>query len=290
MNRLFFAFYFSCFYAGIYLVSLLPMIVLYRISAFSSFMMLHVFSYRKGTVIQNLSRSFPEKNYEEIDRIMREFYRSFADNAAEILKSLSISSENQMDKVISITGMDLIEEQLLNNKHVIVSMGHCGNWELLSILSLHASNNMYAVYKPLKNKAMDKLFLTMRSRFGMQLVPAKSVVRHILSNKNNPSVYFFIADQCPKLVEEKYRVHMLNQTTSMFTGVEKLARSVDAPVMYMHITRSGRGQYHVSYKPICLESKMSQETEIIQHYSSLLEQNIREKPSDWLWTHKRWKR
>lgn len=289
MHKLFHAFIFNCLYAGVYLVSLLPMVVLYWFSTFMSFIMLHLIPYRKSIVIQNLSRSFPEKNYDEIDRIMRKFYYSFTDNVAEILKSFSISSKEQMAKV-TVTGMHLIKEQLQENKHVIISMGHCGNWEVLNILSLYAPNNMYAVYKPLRNKPMDHLFIVLRSRFGLKLVPAKSVTRHILSNKNNPSVYFFIADQCPKQVEEKYRVNLLNQLTSMFTGVEKLARAVDAAVMYMHITRSRRGVYDIVYKPVCVEAKKSSETEIIRDYSLLLEQNIRENPSDWLWTHKRWKR
>lgn len=289
MPQLFLGFIFSCLYAGVYLTSLLPMAVLYRISAVLSFMILYVFPYRKRIVIQNLSRSFPDKNYEEINRIMNQFYRSFTDNVVEILKTFSISSEAQMNKV-SIKGMELIRKPLSENKHVIISTGHCANWELLTILSLYGSGNMYAAYKPLKNRVMDRIFLTLRTRFGMKLIPAKAVARHILSNKNHPSVYFFIADQCPKQVEEKYRVTLLNQSTSMFTGVEKLARLVDAAVLYMHVTRGGRGFYHVEYKLICADAKKSLETEIIQQYSLLLEQNICEKPSDWLWTHKRWKR
>lgn len=289
MPQFFYAFIFNGLYVGVYLTSLLPMVLLYRVSAVLSFMLLYVFPYRKRVVIQNLSRSFPEKNYEEIGQIMNQFYRSFTDNIVEILKTFSISAEKQKSKV-TIIGMDMIQQQLSQNKHVIISTGHCANWELLTVLSLYASGNMYAAYKPLKNKVMDRLFLTLRTRFGMKLVPAKSVARHILSNKNNPSIYFFIADQCPKQVEEKYRVTLLNQSTSMFTGVEKLARLVDAAVMYMHVTRSGRGLYNVEYKPICLESRMTDDTEIIRHYSLLLEQNIRERPSDWLWTHKRWKR
>jgi KDO2-lipid IV(A) lauroyltransferase len=263
--------------------------MLYQISAFISFFMFYIFPYRKNTVMLNLSRSFPEKNEKEINLIMRDFYRLLTDNVAEIIKSFSISAIEQAKKV-SVTGMELIENQLLNNKHVIICMGHCGNWEILNILSQQAPANMYAVYKPLRNNVVDRLFLILRSRFGMRPVQTKSVVRHILTNKKNPSIYLFVADQCPKQVEEKYRVMMLNQKTSMFSGVEKLARSTNAAVMYMHVTRKDRGKYEIAYKPICIESKNTDETEIIKQYSVFLEQNIRERPSDWLWTHKRWKR
>lgn len=280
---------FGLLYVGTYAASLLPMRILYGMSSLSSILMLHLFPYRKSTVIQNLSRSFPERNYREINSIMKDFYRSFTDNVAEILKSLSISGNRQMDK-LTVKGMDKVEEQLLEGKNVIICMGHCGNWEILNTLPLHADTNMYAVYKPLRNKLMDRLFLKLRSRFGMKLIPAKSIVRHILLHKNDPSVYFFIADQCPALVDEKYRMKLLNQPTGMFSGVGKLAHSVDAAVMYMHVIRSRRGKYTAVCKPVCLHPKETPPVEIIRRYSELLEQNILEKPGDWLWTHKRWKR
>ncbi|MDH6303956.1 KDO2-lipid IV(A) lauroyltransferase [Parabacteroides sp. PF5-5] len=289
MNRLFGNVLFGLLFVSIYAVSLFPMRVLYALSSITSLMILYLFSYRKQTVVQNLSRSFPDKNYREIDHIMKGFYLSFTDNVAEILKSLSISHSNQMDK-LTVSGMELIKEQLSEGKNVIVCMGHCGNWEILNTLPIHIDTHMYAIYKPLRNKSVDRLFIKLRGRFGMGLVPARSIVRHILTHTHQPSVYFFIADQCPKLIEEQYKVHFLNQQTSMFSGTEKLAHSTNAAVMYMHVTRSERGKYQATCKPICLNPKETAPVEIIQRYSELLEQNILESPSDWLWTHKRWKR
>lgn len=271
------------------MVGLLPMWVLYLISSFFAFLMFRLVPYRKGVVTQNLARSFPEKSEKERKQLAQDFYQCFTDNVVEIVKSFSITAERQKQKV-TVIGLEQIEEQLHNNKHVIISMGHCGNWEVLNILAHQYPANMFAVYKPLRNRPVDQLFLRLRSRFGMGLVPAKSIVRHLLSNKGKPSVYFFIADQCPRVVEEKYRLMMLNQPTSMFSGVEKLACLTDAAVFYMHVIRSARGHYVITYKPITDRPKETQETEIIHQYARLLEQNILERPSDWLWSHKRWKR
>lgn len=277
------------FYTCMYVVGLLPMWMLYLISSFFAFLMFRLIPYRKSVVTQNLSRSFPDKSEMERKQMARDFYRCFTDNVVEIIKSFSITAEQQKQKV-TVVGRELIEEQLRNNKHVIISMGHCGNWEVLNILSHQSAVDMFAVYKPLRNRTVDQLFFQLRSRFGMGLVPSQSIVRHILSNKENPSVYFFIADQCPRVVEEKYRLKMLNQQTSMFSGVEKLACLTNAAVLYMHVTRSCRGKYVITYKPITMNPKETKETEIIKHYALLLEQNIQESPSDWLWSHKRWKR
>jgi KDO2-lipid IV(A) lauroyltransferase len=248
-----------------------------------------VFSYRKSVVVQNISRSFPEKKYSETGVIIRGFYRSFCDNIVEILKLISISARQQKKKIV-LLGFEMIEEQIKQGKHVIASMGHCGNWEIQNILPRMLNVNVNAVYMPLRIKCIDRLLLKIRSRFGIHLIPNRSIVRHFISNKENPSLYFFLADQCPLIVDEAYRFDFLHQKTSVFSGVEKLACMTDSSVVYIHIVNISRGVYRIECKEICFNSKCSEKTEIARKYIRLLEQNIMENPSSWLWSHKRWKR
>jgi KDO2-lipid IV(A) lauroyltransferase len=169
-------------------------------------------------------------------------------------------------------------------------MGHCGNWEILNVLPLMLNLNINAVYKPLETKCVDRLMLKIRSRFGMNLIPDRSIVRHIVSNRDNPSLYLFIADQCPVITDEAYRFDFLHQKTSVFSGVEKLAGITRSGVVYIHVTRISRGIYRIECKEISLHSASPAKTEITRNYIRRLEQNIMECPSDWLWSHKRWKR
>jgi KDO2-lipid IV(A) lauroyltransferase len=240
-------------------------------------------------VIQNLSRSFPEKRYGEIELIMKGFYRSFCDNCAEILKSVSIPARRQKEKIV-LTDFDMIERRIRQGQHVIASMGHCGNWEILNVLPLLLNVNIHAVYKPLKTQCVDRLLLKIRSRFGINLIPDRSVVRHLVSNRERPSLYFFIADQCPVIADEAYRFDFLHQNTGVFPGIEKLAGLTRAGVVYIHVIRISRGIYRIECKEISLRSESPAKTEITRNYIRHLEQNIRKSPSDWLWSHKRWKR
>lgn len=276
-------------YLTVYLVSILPIWVLYKLSAILYILLFYLFPYRKTIVIQNLSRSFPEKNYQEIGAITKGFYRTFCDNLVEILKTVSISPARQANKIV-LTNFDILSERIRLGQHVIACMGHCGNWEILNILPQMLNVNCYAVYKPLRIKSIDYLFLKLRSRFGMQLIPSKAVVRHFISNKDNPSLYFFLADQCPKVVEEEYRFNLLHQQTSAFSGIEKLARSTNSAVVYIHVIKTSRGLYHVTCKEVSSDPASTGKTEITKKYISLLEENIQAQPSGWLWTHKRWKR
>jgi Kdo2-lipid IVA lauroyltransferase/acyltransferase len=276
-------------YLFVFLISLLPMKILYAFSSFAYMLVYHLFSYRKTIVIQNLSRSFPDKNYSEIEYYVKEFYRSFTDHFMEIIKTISISKEKQSEKV-NVINPEIISNLISQDKNVFAFIGHCGNWEMLNVFPYILHFDTYAVYRPLSSKVIDKFMYTLRSRFGMKLISEKSVVKHILSNQNSKSVYLFLADQCPKTVAEDYRFEFLNQQTSMFSGAEKLARKTGAASVYVSLIQVSRGNYQFDFIPICSDPEECQETDITKRYVQLLEDNIRKKPSGWLWSHKRWKR
>jgi Kdo2-lipid IVA lauroyltransferase/acyltransferase len=137
---------------------------------------------------------------------------------------------------------------------------------------------------------MNKLMLKLRSRFGMKLIPDKSVIRHILTQKSSPAVYLFLADQCPRTKEDRYKFKLLNQETYVFSGMEKLARISRSAVIYLHITQLWKGNYKITCIPVCSKAESMNDGEITQKYVDLLTENIKEEPYGWLWTHKRWKR
>lgn len=276
-------------YILIRIVGLLPMQVLYALSTFAFIQIYYLFPYRRKVVIQNISRSFPEKRYGEVGEISRQFYRSFIDYFAEIIKATS-SPAGDMRKRIEFENFELVTRHTAEGKNVIACMGHCGNWEMMSILPLEVSVHTHAVYQPLSSLSIDKLMRKIRSRFGMRLIPAQSVVRHILSNKANPSLYLFLADQCPVHLDERFRFPFLNQITYSFPGAEKLARSTGSAVVYIHVMQTSRGCYRMTCLPLCDDALLTSETEITHRYVNLLEENIQERPHGWLWTHKRWKR
>ena len=263
--------------------STMPINILYSFSNLVFLLVYHVFRYRREVVIQNLSRAFPEKKYAEIQCVNKQFYRSFVNYSAEILKAYTAPAA-WMQKKVTFAGIEIIDKYVSEGKNVIVSLGHCGNWEMLNTLSLELKSEVYAVYKPLRNKVFNRLVLKLRSRFGIKPIASKSVARYMLSRKDQPAVYLFLADQCPRQENEGKRYSFLNQETSVYNGIEKLAVSTSSVVVYFHITQKSKGCYHVDCLPI------NDKTNIAQEYLKLLEKNIKEEPSGWLWTHKRWKR
>jgi KDO2-lipid IV(A) lauroyltransferase len=276
-------------YGIAYTVSLIPMTFLYAMAFFAFFLSYHVLGYRKAVVIQNISRSFPNMKYGEIHCVVKKFYTCFAAYFAEILKSVSAPAE-VLDKKITFDNLELIDRHMNAGRNVIACLGHCGNWEMLNFLPYKLRHDMYAVYKPLRSGIMNRLMIKLRSRFGMKLIPDKSVIRHVLTQKSSPAVYLFLSDQCPRIKEEKYKFELLNQKTYIFSGMEKLARISRSAVIYLHITQLSKGKYKITCIPVCSEAESMNEGEITRKYVDLLTENIKEEPYGWLWTHKRWKR
>lgn len=265
------------------------MAFLYAMASFAFFLAYYVSGYRKAVAIQNISRSFPDMKYAEIRCIVAKFYACFTAYFAEILKSISAPAE-VIDKKIIFENLELIDKHVNNGRNVIACLGHCGNWEMLNFMPYKLRHDMYAVYKPLRSGIMNRLMIKLRSRFGMKLISDKSVIRHILTQKSSPAVYLFLADQCPRIKDDKYKFELLNQETYIFSGMEKLARISRSAVIYLHITQLSKGNYKITCIPVCSEADSTNEGEITRKYVNLLTENIKEEPYGWLWTHKRWKR
>src|SRR5258708_12947420 len=77
------------FYGFLYLVSLLPMRVLYFISDAIYGLIYYVLGYRKEVVMSNLAIAFPDKTEVERSKIARKFYHNFIDSFIEVIKLVS---------------------------------------------------------------------------------------------------------------------------------------------------------------------------------------------------------
>ena len=103
--------------------------ILYILGAYI-YILYHVLHYRRKTVRENLTNSFPGKQQKEIRGIERRFFRYFCDLFLETFKTLTISKENMVKHCEFVPETLSIFDQLANeNQSFMVVMGHFGNWE-----------------------------------------------------------------------------------------------------------------------------------------------------------------
>lgn len=276
----------------LYLLSLLPMRLLYLLSDGLFFPLFHIVKYRRKVVEKQLDECFPEKSMQERRAIERQFYHFFCDYLVEVIKLFSISKKEMMRRM-KFVGIEQVREELKDKKFCFLYLGHYCNWEYIASLSywlpeIHCGQIYHRIY----NQAFDELFLKLRGQFGGESILMKDTLRRILTLRNQEKKVMigFIADQLPKWENMHHWTTFLNHDTSFFIGAERIAKQVDAALYYVDVERVKRGYYQVRFRLMTLHPKEFPDYELTDQYACLLEESIRRQPAYWLWTHKRWKR
>ena len=83
---------------------------------------------------------------------------------------------------------------------------------------------------------------------------------------------------------------MFDQKTPVLFGAEFMANEFDLAVVYFTIHKIKRGYYSIELKLLSDKPKILNYGYLTSEYTSLLEKEIVLNPSQWLWSHKRWKR
>lgn len=277
-----------------YLHALLPFSLLYILSDLLYFFVYKIVRYRLKVVRSNLSASFPELDKKELLNLEKRFYHHFCDYFVETIKLLHISDE-EMQKRMFFEDLDIVKDAMKDGRSVIMYLGHYCNWEWIPSITMYFKNTDYIfgqIYKPLQNKAIDKLFLKIRSRFGSLGIPKNDTLRTIvrLKKEGKQTLIGFMADQTPAPQSIHYWTEFLNHDTPVFTGVERIAKQTDFLVIYLDIQKIKRGVYKATVKLVNENPKEEPENKITETYIRMMEKTILRDPAYWLWTHKRWKR
>ncbi|AIM36506.1 lysophospholipid acyltransferase family protein [Sphingobacterium sp. SG20118] len=277
--------------ALLYLIALMPFWLIFKVSDLFYYILYYIVRYRKNVIFDNLRNSFPEKSEEEIRAIAKKFYRFFPDLILECLKFKRISKD-EVSRRLTLVDEHELTRHLDQNKTVIAATAHYANWEYgIHGLSTITDAPTLIVYKPLNNKTVDQVYNQVRTRFGAVMVPMKQIVRHLVKLRGKPSVSVFVADQAPTYSDSDYFLQFLNQETLVYTGLERISKMTNGPIVYCHIGRKEkRGYYFCKFTTLIEDPSAYSDKEITHIYNAFTENIIREEPQYWLWSHKRWKR
>ncbi len=271
-------------------LALLPFRVLYCISDGVRMILQHVMKYRRGVIRMNLRHSFPEKTDEELREIEQDFYKQFADNIVETAKLLHIS-DKQVDRRIKVEGGEIVDRLIEEGHPVVMYLGHYANWEYVPAVVRHFSKPRLCaqVYKPLHDKAFDRLMLKVRSRFNPVSLPQERVFRTMVRwhRDNVPFIIGFVADHRSNSSVSHHATTFLGQHTPFNPGGEEIGKHVNAAYLYLDVEKTGRGHYRMTLKPIKPHS-LEGDSPYTRRYYEMLEETIRRRPGLWLWSHRRW--
>lgn len=249
----------------------------------------HMVGYRRDIVRGNIQRSFPNFSEKRIQQVANDFYRHFFQMMFEMLKSKRFGKDDWNERV-QLTNLELLNDHLESGQSVIILTGHIANWEWSgAAVNAHIEQPVTVLYKKLKVNHFSKEIMTIREKGGVRLVEKDSAFRYLVKTKHEQKVIGMISDQLPAKGTEKYWMSFLNQETAFYTGAEKLAKTLKYPVLYADMRKTKPGYYEMSFLEIFNGQETLKEGELTKRYAHQLEATIRSRPSDYLWSHRRWK-
>ena len=178
------------------------------------------------------------------------FYRNFADVSVEIIKAVTMKPE-EVDRRVRFENDEPVRAALDAGQSVVIVTSHNCNWEwALLKLSIGFGHPMQATYKPLKGRWGDSLMMTIRSRFGAEMITAKRLLIRVMRYRGPARIIGMVTDQAPTSSGVRYFTQFMGLDTAFFVGPGGDSRSGKLPVFYVAMRRDSRGHYCMDFVPI----------------------------------------
>ena len=269
-------------------LSRIPLVFWYPFARFLAWLSWRVIPYRRHVVVANLKASFPEWDDATRERVIRDYYRGFADMLVEVMHSARLTPAD-LEWRVELVNAPLVRDAVARGKPVLILAAHQCNWEWMLLAFSQLGVPVDAAYKPLVDSWAEREMLKLRSRLGARLVPAPQLLGDIIQQRNRPRVIALVADQEPVSSERKHWVKFLNRDTAFFLGAEEIARTTRYAAFFVKLKRVARGRYQAEFVPLAAAGEQLPAGEFTGRYAQFVEEQIREAPADWPWSHKRWK-
>lgn len=267
-----------------------PLPVLYVLGWLAYILVFEILRWRRKLAADNLRGAFPEKSEQEIGELLRQSYRNLGVLVAEAIHGFGATREEMARRVV-VENPEVLVEAIRSGQSAILLTGHFCNWEWLLVgAAAQLGIPIDAVYKPQRVDAVDRFLRRARGRFGGNPIPVKKFLHEVLRRRRQARAYALVADQTPMRHEDKHWTRFLHRDTAFYTGADKIARVLRAPVIFVSMQRTEKGRYAARLELLANPPYDRDGTGvIIERYARALEAEIRTSPADWLWVHRKWK-
>ncbi len=267
-----------------------------------SFLASSVFRYRRDDVMMNLSRAFPEMGIHQLKETRKLFYRHIGNIITEAVWFGGCRNPRRLIRsgIVKMSNPEVIGQLYDKGRSVIVLASHNGNWELYGGYRSYGEigfpeNNLSVVYRQQDSAVADRILFQNRQapivdkKHFDGLQESAQIMRYVYMHRLEQKLYLFINDQRPYFDSSaNLEVEFLHRKVLTMTGAVALAKMFGFAVVYQNMDSDGQGHYTISFRTICEDASDADIREVIETYYRYLEADMRAKPWNYLWTHRRW--
>ena len=227
---------------------------------------------------------------DEARKIVRESFVNLARNVLDIFYMPNLNEKNLSD-YIKIDHLERMKDALAEGHGVVVLTGHIGTWEWLS--AAFTLNNMpvTAIAKLQPNQEYSRVLDDLRATINVEIFN-RGTSELLAAGRalKKGKILGFLADQDGG--PGGAFIEFLGKTASTPMGPAVFAKKFNSPVLPAFIIRQPNGRHLVKILEVMhFENTGDTDKDLFQFtekMTKILEQVIRENPTQWLWFQKRW--
>jgi len=242
--------------------------------------------------LRNLELAFPQMPAAERAHVLHREYRTLGWLLAEFCQMPSYTLANA-SRFIRYEGLQNYLAARERGKGVLVLTGHLGAWELSSFYHSLAGYPMGMVIRRLDNPLVDRMVNRIRCLHGNRVLHKDDFARGLLAAMRAGETVGILMDTNMTPPQGLF-VPFFGVPACTASGLARVALKTGAAVLpgFLLWEESER-QYVLHFYPeLALASTGDAEADTAENtarFTAMLEDAIRQYPSQWLWMHRRWK-
>ncbi len=245
----------------------------------------------RGRALTHLSYALGQSSSEEqIRRIALESFQNLILNFLECGRFASIEHKRLLEK-IEVDGWEHVEAAHQAGRGGIFVTGHIGNWELSGAYVALRGYPMNAVARRIYLEPLNQRLTELRARMGVRTLYRDGTMRSMIRCLQNNQFLAILPDQDVKRVQGIF-VDFFGRPAYTPVGPALLGLASGSPILIARGVRQGNRHLLTIDPPIFADRAAPREEEVkrlVTLYTNRLEAFIREYPSQWVWTHRRWR-
>jgi len=227
---------------------------------------------------------------EEAKRLVRESFVNLARNVLDILYMPNLNERN-FHEYIEIDHLERMENALAEGHGVVVLTGHVGTWEWLSASFTLNGMPVTAIAKTQPNQEYSRVLDDLRATIHVEIF-SRGTSELLAAGRalKKGKILGFLADQ--DAGPGGAFIDFLGKKASTPMGPAVFARKFQSPVLPAFILRKPDGRHRVVIGEVLrYEDTGDTDKDLFDftvRMTKILENIIRENPTQWIWFQKRW--
>ncbi len=232
--------------------------------------------------LNNLPKNISESQKNKIEKKM---WRNYGMTFIEYV-FLNILKKN--DNHRKIKGGEILDNIITNDRPVIFISGHFANYELMSMEITKKNLKLATIYRPLNNFFLNPFMEYLRKKYVCKNQIKKGIngVREAIEFiKKNYSIALMVDQR----VTEGEKINLFNKPAFTSTLPAQLALKYKLPIVPVYIERTKSNFFEIEFFKEIDTTKFNNKIELTNKLNQVIEEMILRNPSQWIWTHNRWK-